>query len=132
MVKRSVRFLALICGLTFAFPPGWCCLPARSIPAAIAPPSSCCCCDSCFGEKPPSNPANAPTAPKPTHCPCTDRQTILASSQNADRADVATAIVAILSVLEVRPPEAGSVRREVSNAHPPPLRMHVLHCQWLC
>lgn len=139
MLSRCVRSLMLVCGLTLALPPGWCCLLAsQATPTATtAPrPGSCCCtcpAPSAKGQpQPKSEPAKSPTAPLPKDCPCTDRQTVLTAGTSAEQVDGGVMPVAILPALDIRSLEAHVVRRVDSDAHPPPLRLHVLHCRWLC
>lgn len=137
MLPRCVRSLMLVCSLTLALPPGWCCLLASQTTGTTAPrPGTCCCTCPASGakEQPPprSEPVKSPTAPLPKHCPCTDRQTVLTAGVSAEQADGGVIPFAILPVLDIRPDLAGVVGRVDSDAHPPPLRLHVLHCQWLC
>lgn len=139
MLPRCVRTLMLVCGLTLALPPGWCCLLAsQAIPTATtaARPGSCCCtCPAPCAQgqpQPNSEPAKSPTAPLPQDCPCTDRQTVLTAGASAEQAEVAVALLAILPAFDLWPSEAGVALRADSDTHPPPLRLHVLHCQWLC
>lgn len=135
MMSMCVRSLVLVCSLTLALPPGWCCMfaPQTITTTAVRPDSCCCTCPASTAKgQPKSEPAKSPSAPLPKHCPCTDRQTILSASATAEQADVAVAILAILPVFDIWPLEAGIVRRVDSDAHPPPVRLHVLHCQWLC
>lgn len=136
MFSRCVRSLMLVCGLTLALPPGWCCLLASQTTATTAPrPGTCCCTCPASGakEQPPgSEPPKSPTAPLPKHCPCTDRQTVLTAGVTPEQADGGVIPLAIFPVLDIRPALAGIVGRVDSDAHPPPLRLHVLHCQWLC
>lgn len=135
MLTWYVRSLVLVCSLTLALPPGWCCMLAAQVtPTTTTRPGSCCCTCPAPGEKgqPKSDPAKSPTAPLPKHCPCTDRQTVLTAGVSAEQVDGGVILFAILPVFDIRPVLAGIVGRVDSDAHPPPLRLHVLHCQWLC
>lgn len=137
MLLRCLRSLMLVCGLTLALPPGWCCLLASqaTTTATIAPRLGSCCC-TCPAPRaqsqPKSEPAKSPSAPLPKDCPCTDRLTVLTAGVTAEQVDVAVALLAILPAFDIWPSEAGVALRADSDAHPPPLRLHVLHSQWLC
>src|SRR4051794_32505889 len=104
-MRRGVRYLALVCGLTFALPPGWCCVPGGQAKGVAPRPGSCCGCDCCHFEQAAANPkpANLPPARLPTHCPCTDRQTILADRQKTDQTSIAVSVVAIHPIWVVQP-----------------------------
>jgi len=133
MRMRFVRSLVLVFSLTLALPPGWCCLFA-SLPSCPVRSGSCCCTCPVPEQKakPEPKPVKSPTAPLPKHCPCTDRQTILNAGPNAEQADLAVRFLTILPVFDLWPHLAQVILRVDSDAHPPRLRLHVLHCQWLC
>jgi hypothetical protein len=142
MGNRVVRSLVLLCGLTLAFPPGWCCmipLPAAQAeesetddgPAASSAP--CCCC-----KKKEPVPASAPAqpvqdAPRPCptgKCPWLERDTTAPSHPEQFHPDYSVvAVIPMVDAAHTPAVEPEEVSLRALPASPP---IHVIDCVWLC
>src|SRR5438270_8592029 len=74
MMPRPIRIVVLVCSLLFALPPGWCCLLGAHTPGQLGKSTSRRCPECCGGHAAEtSKSAPVPTSPRPTKCPCDDR-----------------------------------------------------------
>jgi hypothetical protein len=122
-------FLTLLCGLTLALPPGWCCIflpaPAEAEerkPSGTAP-------DCCSGDT--EQPAPAPADKDAPSCPCSERNTPLPSYQPSP-ADELPAVIALLPAAGVSVPVPGSIAPPDLSVRPYFRSLCVLQCVWRC
>lgn len=122
------RLLVLSCSLLLALPPGWCCIFAfsttRNENAKTAP-----CCRSCCHQANPTTPTPKPVPPKPTRCPCDDRQTTAPESAKTIHGDLFA--LAVLPVLDLAP-TALTVAVPLVASFFVSSSPQLLHCIWLC
>lgn len=139
MGLRAVRPLVLVCSLLLAMPQGWCCILASYMPKATGTAASgtkslagCCPCQPLQSD--PSDtptPAEKPSAPTNTICPCADRHATLPDAPSVEQVDAG--FVLFLPPLSLVAPGIEH-RAAVAGADlpPPTPPLHVLHCVWLC
>jgi len=135
MRSRTLRFLAVACGLTLALPPGWCCLFA--LPSA-GKAETCCrgnagaCCCPCAAPRPDTSKPGRPQRPAPLrHCPCTDRNTTLLNKV-AEKVAVDGGRAAVPAICDLPREAVGAVEDVGPPTSAPPQSVRVLHCLWLC
>lgn len=118
------HLLALVCGLTLALPPGWCCALAQ-VQVRGADTTTSGCCHGGRPEKP-----SAPKVPDGSQPCCFDRSTPPApDGPKVLAADIAPA--AVWTLVPAFTPDCGGVTAPPAPlVHSPPA--HVLHCVWLC
>jgi hypothetical protein len=132
MPSILLRRLMLVCGLSLALPPGWCCmLPAlgafqETEPVASNPPS---CCECCKVPAPTKTPAPRPAPLPPGKCPCDDRHSATPDGPKVVGCDLAAATPS--PVLDL-PPAAVEGCRAVSSPFCFGLSLQLLHRVWLC
>jgi hypothetical protein len=144
MGLHVLRVLSLLCCLTLALPPGWCCLlllklnpnattfagPPRPVPLK----SSRLCC--CHVPQPQSHKdekkSETPRTPPLKNCPCSDRHSTPPLSSSVEQDEGGFTLAALLPFQALTPPPIGSVERFASVAHPLEPPIHVRNCVWRC
>lgn len=132
-----MRPLVLVCSLLLAMPQGWCCILASYMPKATGTAATgskgftgCCPCQP--HQPGPSDtpaPAEKPSAPTNTICPCADRHATLPDAPSVEQVDAG--FVLFLPPLSLVAPGIGH-RAAVAGRDVPRRPLHVLHCVWLC
>jgi len=130
MGSLFTRSLVLVCSLFLALPQGWCCMAASAGSATSASPTKQAVCSHCAVAAKKDSSEKQPVVPAKS-CPCAERVTLLAAPA-VHAADVSIFLVAILPVTQLpRAPEP-VYEQVASTTYPPPCRLHVFECVWLC
>lgn len=139
MRSRILRTLVLACSLTFALPQGWCCMltiqPTENVatengPTCYLAGTAGCCCNSSIPL--PGHPNKLPQKPVPLHnCPCSERIATL-PTHSVEKVDVDLGFVAMLPDFDQIHFEVDAVEYAACSVQAISVRLHVLHCVWLC
>jgi hypothetical protein len=121
------RILVHLCSLLIATPVGWCCwLPVAH--SAEKPHEAKRCCMP-KERKAPAKPREAPTPSQ--SCCCCDPLLVSATSEVTGK-EPAPALPAVLLPTVPVSAISSACAAEPISLHDPSLRLHILHCVWLC